>query len=89
MNKIKPFEIVSTRFQVSRESAKYFLGRVQKSFKIEKPSHRLILEFMDGQDFESLPNPFQLAEMMYENRVWVQPMNAEPSEPGGEGDVYF
>src|SRR5688572_16161362 len=32
MQTSKPFEIIAARFQVSNESAKYFLIRVQKSF---------------------------------------------------------
>ena len=78
MDKIKPAEKISHRFQISLESAKYLLGRVQKSFKTEKPSHKLIAEFIDMQDFESLPTPHQLATMMNESGVWVFPLNAKP-----------
>lgn len=90
MDKTKPFEIIAVRFQISRESAKYFLIRVQKSFKTEKPPHRLILEFMDGQDYESLPKPHQVATMMNESGLWLQPLNAEPPTlvPSGEEDIY-
>ena len=81
MDKIKPTEKISLRFQISHESAKYFLGRVQKSFKTEKPSHQLIAEFIDSQDFESLPAPQQLATMMNESGVWVFPLSARPPAP--------
>ena len=57
MNKSKPFEILAVRFRISRESAKYFLIRVQKSFKTEKPPHQLILKALEEQNFESLPKP--------------------------------
>jgi hypothetical protein len=77
MDKIKPTEKISSRFQISHESAKYFLGRVQKSFKTKKPSHKLIAEFIDTQDFESLPAPLQLATMMNESGVWVFPLSAK------------
>jgi hypothetical protein len=87
MEKIKPFEIIASRFQVSKESAKYFLGRVQKSFKTEKPPHQLIIDFMGGQTFESLPKPYQVAKMMNEGGVWAYPLNAEPPEPVDEWDV--
>ena len=87
MNKIKPFEVIASRFQISKESAKYFLGRVQKSFKTEKPPHQLILEFMGGQTFESLPSPYQVAKMMNEGGVWAYPLNAEPPEVIDEWDV--
>lgn len=88
MDKTKPFEILSARFQISRESAKYFLIRVQKSFKTEKPPHRLILEFIDGQNFESLPKPHRVAELMNESGVWVHPLNPRPASPVDEEDIY-
>jgi hypothetical protein len=88
MDKTKPFEIISARFQISRESAKYFLIRVQKSFKAEKPPHLLILEFIDGQNFESLPKPHQVATLMNESGVWVHPLNPEPPSPIDEEDLY-
>jgi hypothetical protein len=49
MDKIRPFEKIALQFQISPESAKYFLGCVQKSFKTERPSHKLILEYMEAQ----------------------------------------
>ena len=88
MHKTKPFEIIAVRFQISRESAKYFLVRVQKSFKTEKPPHQLILEFMDRQNFESLPKPYQIAKIMNESGVWTYPLNAEPPGAVDEEDVY-
>jgi hypothetical protein len=90
MQKTKPFEVISTRFQISRESAKYFLIRVQKSFKTEKPPHQLILDFMDEQKFDSLPKPHQVAAMMNESGVWVYPLNPEPPSlvSSGEEDFY-
>jgi hypothetical protein len=89
MNKTKPFEVVASRFQVSKESAKYFLGRVQKSFKTEKPPHQLIIEFMGGQDYESLPEPYQVAKMMNESGVWIYPLHAEPRPLINEEDATF
>jgi len=88
MDNTKPFEIISTRFQISRESAKYFLIRVQKSFKTEKPPHRLILDFIDRQNFESLPKPHQVAALMNESGVWAHPLNPEPPTPVDEEDIY-
>jgi hypothetical protein len=81
MDKTKPFEMISARFQISRESAKYFLIRVQKSFKTEKPPHQLIVEFMSGHSFESLPKPHEVATMMQESGTWVHPLNAPPPSP--------
>jgi hypothetical protein len=89
MDKTKPCDILSERFQISVESAKYFLGRVQKTFKTEKPSQQLILEFMQGQSFRFLPKPHQVATMMYAGGIWVHPMKGEPPTPADEEDVYF
>jgi len=89
MEKLKPFEIISSRFQISGESAKYFLIHVQKSFKTEKPQQQLITDFMQGQNFESLPRPHQVAAMMNAAGVWVYPLNAEPPGPVDEKDIYF
>jgi hypothetical protein len=88
MDDAKPFESIAARFQISRESAKYFLIRVQRSFKTEKPPHRLILDFINGQDFESLPRPHQVATLMNESGVWVHPLNPEPRTPIDEEDIY-
>jgi len=88
MDKTKPFEIIAARFQISRESAKYFLIHVQKSFKTERPPHRLILEFIDGQNFLSLPKPHQVATLMNESGVWAHPLNPEPPAQVDEEDIY-
>ncbi len=86
MDKPKPFEKIASHFQISRESAKYFLGRVQKSFKTERPSPQLILEFMDAHKIESLPAPYEIAEMMYESGVWSHALNAAPAIPVDDDD---
>jgi hypothetical protein len=88
MDKTKPFEKIAARFQISNESAKYFLGQVQKSFKVEKPPHQLILDFMDGQKYEALPKPYHVAKGMNDGGLWVFPMNAEPVDPEDEEDLY-
>ena len=88
MNKIKPFEVIAARFQISRESAKYFLIQVQKSFRSEKPPHHLILKFMDGENFDSLPRPHRVATLMNEAGLWAHPLNAEPPGPIDEEDLY-
>jgi len=81
MDKTKPFEVIAARFQISKESAKYFLIRVQKSFKTEKPPHHLILKFMQEQNFESLPKPHHVASLMHESGLWSYPLNPEPPSP--------
>lgn len=88
MNKAKPFEILSVRFGISRESAKYFLIRVQKSFKTEKPPHQLILKFIEEKNFESLPKPHYVATLMNEAGLWMHPLHAEPPSPIGDEDLY-
>ena len=88
MNKAKPFELLSVRFRISRESAKYFLIRVQKSFKTEKPPHQLILKFMEERGFQSLPKPYQVANMMNEAGLWAHPLHPEPPSLMDEQDLY-
>ena len=90
MDKTKPSDIIAARYQISRESAKYFLIRVQKSFKTEKPPHLLILKFMEEQEFESLPKPHYVATLMNETGLWVHPLHPEPPSPvsSGADDFY-
>lgn len=78
MDKIKPFEQVAARFQISQESAKYFLNHVQKSFKTERPSHRLILEFIETQQLEVLLTPYEVAAMMNESGAWAHALVSAP-----------
>jgi len=70
MHKIKPFEKIAEQFQISHESSKYFLNHVQKSFRTEKPSHSLILQFIESQKLEFLLTPFEVAALMNESGVW-------------------
>ena len=79
MEKIKPYEVIATKFQVSKETAKYFLNHVQKSFKVERPPHKLILEFIESQRLEFLLTPYETAALMYEKGVWV--FNLETAPP--------
>jgi hypothetical protein len=88
MNKTRPFELLAVRFAISRESAKYFLTRVQKSFKTEKPPHQLILKFMEDRDFKTLPKPHHVATLMSEAGLWAYPLNPEPPGPMDEEDLY-
>lgn len=88
-DKIKPFEKISSRFQISAESAKYFLGRVQKSFKTERPSHKLILEFIETQEMEFLLTPYEIAAMMNESGAWDYPLITEPPAIVDDEDLYI
>ena len=88
MSETRPFETIATRYGISAESAKYFLGQVQKSFKKVKPPQGLILEFMDGEGFRSLPEPYAVARSMHSSGLWLHPLNAEPSAPEDEKDIY-
>jgi hypothetical protein len=87
MDKIKPYEQIASRFQISRESAKYFLNHVQKSFKTEKPSHQLILEFIETQQLEFLLTPYETATLMNEAGVWPYPLGTPPPVIVDDEDV--
>jgi hypothetical protein len=89
MGNQKPYETIAMRFKVSDESAKYFLGRVQKSFKKVKPPQALILDFMAGLKLKTLPKPYEIAKLMSENDIWQYPLHAEPAAPEDEKDAYF
>lgn len=78
MDKIKPFEKIASQFKISNESAKYFLNHVQKSFKTERPSHKLILQFIEEQKFEFLLTPYDVAALMNEQGVWVYELDTAP-----------
>jgi hypothetical protein len=71
MDKIKPYEKIAERFLVSKETAKYFLNHVQKSFKTERPPHKLILEFIESQNIEIMLTPYEVAALMNESNVWA------------------
>jgi len=88
MNPQKPFEIIAARFKISAESAKYFLGHVQQSFKKEKPPQQLILDLMAGKKFKSLPTPHEVATLLKENGLWDHPLNAAPPALADEADLY-
>ena len=87
MDKIKPYEVISTKFQVSKETAKYFLNHVQKSFKTEKPSHKSILEFIEAQGLEFLLTPYEVAALMNEKGAWAYALNAAPPILVDDADV--
>jgi len=78
MDKIKPYEVIATKFQVSKETAKYFLNHVQKSFKVERPPHKLILEFIESQNLEFLLTPYETAALMNETGIWVYALDTAP-----------
>lgn len=78
MDKIKPFEKIAEQFQISNESAKYFLNHVQKSFKTERPSHKLITEFVESQKLEFLLTPYEVAALMNESGAWAYTLGAAP-----------
>jgi hypothetical protein len=88
MEKIKPFERVASQFQISNESAKYFLNHVQKSFKKEKPSHALILEFIEAQKIEILLTPYEVAALMNESGAWPHALNSAPPVIVDDEDLY-
>jgi hypothetical protein len=88
MDKIKPFEKIAVRFHISQESAKYFLNHVQKSFKTEKPPHKLILECVEEKKMEFLLTPYEVAVMMQESGVWDHALNTAPPPIVDDEDTY-
>lgn len=87
MDKTRPYEVIASRFQISRESAKYFLNHVQKSFKTERPSHKFILEFIENQQLEILLTPYEVATMMNESGAWPYPLGSPPPMIVDDDDV--
>ena len=87
MDKIKPYEKIASQFQVSRESAKYFLNHVQKSFKTERPSHKLILEFIESQNLEFLLTPYEVAALMNESGAWTYALGTPPPAIVDDEDI--
>ena len=87
MDKTKPYEVIASRFQISRESAKYFLNHVQKSFKTERPSHKSIVEFLESQQVEILLTPYEVATMMNETGAWPYPLGTPPPMIVDDEDV--
>ena len=79
METLKPYQRLASKYQISQESAKYFLGRVQKSFKKDKPPHALILEFIETNGYKSQPEPYDVALMMHEQGVWGSALNSPPA----------
>lgn len=79
MDTLKPYQKIASKFQISEESAKYFLGRVQKSFKKEKPPHLLILDFIETQGIDYQPEPYEIADLMHTNGIWVHELNSPPA----------
>ena len=78
MDTLRPFQKIASKFQISEESAKYFLGRVQKSFKKEKPPHLLILEFIEDQGIDYIPEPYDIAVLMHQRGIWIHALNSPP-----------
>ena len=88
MDKIKPYAEIAALFHISNESAKYFLNRVQKSFKTEKPPHKTILQFVQTQQYQFMPTPFDVATAMQESGAWNYELNSPPPELLDDEDIY-
>ena len=88
MEKLKPYQKIASQFQISEESAKYFLNHVQKSFKTERPSHKLIQEFIESQKLEFLLTSYEVAALMNESGAWAFALvTAPPVIESGEDDL--
>ncbi|MCC7118364.1 MAG: hypothetical protein IT310_07560 [Anaerolineales bacterium] len=88
-HKPKPSERIADLFQISNESAKYLLNHVQKSFKVERPNHALIVEFIESQNYEFTPTPYDVASAMQANGIWNYELTAPPPKVEDEEDGYF
>ena len=87
-DKIKAYEEIARIFKISNESAKYFLNHVQKSFKVERPPHKLILDFVEKQDYEFKPAPYDVASAMKGSGVWDYDLGSPPPALEDEEDIY-
>ena len=87
-DKTKAFEEIARIFEISNESAKYFLNHVQKSFKVERPPHKLILEFVEKQNYQFQPTPYDVASAMKESGVWNYALGSRPAAVEDEEDLY-
>lgn len=87
-DKVKAFEEIARIFEISNESAKYFLNHVQKSFKVERPSHKIILEFVEKQNYQFVPTPYDVALALKESGVWNYDLGSRPAIVEDEEDLY-
>lgn len=87
MSTLKPYQRIASLFQISEESAKYFLNHVQKSFKKERPSHKVILDFVETQQLEILLTPYEVASLMFESGVWEYQLGTPPPIVVDDEDV--
>jgi hypothetical protein len=87
-DKVKPFAEIALHFHISNESAKFFLNRVQKSFKTEKPPHKLILDFIKTQNYKLQPAPYDVAAALKEGGIWNHDMTSPPPELVDDEDIY-
>ena len=88
MQKTKPYEKVAVILKISKESAKYLLNHVQKSFKTQKPNHELIMQFIEKLRYDFVPTPYDIASAMKENGVWNYELNSPPPRVEDEEDLY-
>ena len=86
--KIKAYEEIARMFAISNESAKYFLNHVQKSFKVERPPHKLILEFVREKKYGVKPIAYDVASAMKEGGVWDFALGSPPPKTEDEEDLY-
>jgi len=87
-DKVKAFEEIARIFEISKESAKYFLNHVQKSFKVERPPHKLILEFIEAQNYQFMPTSYDVALAMKETGIWNYDLGSPPPALEDEEDLY-
>jgi hypothetical protein len=86
---IKPIDKIAMRFNLSTESAKYYLGRIQRAFKVEKPSHKVIMDFIEMLDIKRLPKAQSLAILLNESGSWPYELATKPVPDAEAGTDSF
>lgn len=76
-------EAISIQFNLDKWKVEDYFRRVQRCFKSEKPTYKLIANFVVEQKLTDLPSPRNLATQMIETRVWDYMLSAESPVPIG------
>ncbi len=80
---MKAIESVSVQFKLDEWRVEDYFRRVQRCFKSQKPTYKLIAHFVVEQQITNLPSPRSLAIQMTETGVWDFTLSAESPVPIG------
>jgi len=56
---------------------------------VERPRHKLILEFVEKQKYEFKPTPYDVALAMKESGAWDFDLGSPPPAVEDEEDIYM